>query len=157
MAISVRTFLQGIIGAIPTLLGGAVSSVAQQEQRVVLTISDLISRMRSNANLRRRFANNPRAVLLEYGIDPTPYDLPEQMREAQMDRLLAQFAQAPPEPPTPPTPRPAGPPTPVYGPPPSLQPAPSPPAVVYGPPPGPPRSGPSPPAPLAVPPRQPPR
>lgn len=104
------------------------------------TLSNLLAHARHNAALRDRFAEDPRAVLLEHGIDPKPYNLPDRMSSLQMKRLIAQFAQGPdpiePPPPSPPppasvrVPRPA-PPTPPS---PELAPAPAP---VYGPPPGP--------------------
>ncbi len=144
MAITVRALLKSMLGGFAVVLGGAGSSVALECPHELLTLSNFIARMRSSAALRSGFADNPRAVLLEYGIDPTPYCLPDRMSSAQMDRLLAQFAQAatPSEPPNPPT-QPPGPPAPVYGPPPGPSkspppPGPSPqaPAPVYGPPPG---------------------
>jgi hypothetical protein len=145
MAISVRTLLKCIVGMFPLLLGGAGSSAGRE--REMLTLSTFIARMRRDPVLRSRFADNPRGVLLAYGIDPSPYDLPDRMTSAQIDRLLAQFAQAPaaPEPPKPPdrsaeppsaSPPPPSPPSVVYGPPPSPQPPAGPPAPVYGPPPG---------------------
>jgi hypothetical protein len=103
------------------------------------TLSNLLAHARHNAALCDRFAEDPRTVLLEHGIDPKPYNLPDRMSFLQMNRLIAQFAQGPDpiEPPTPPTPsprplapvsvpRPAPPTppvcaavqTPVYGPPP---------------------------------------
>ena len=147
MAITVRALLKSIVGLFAMVLGGASPSVALEHRREMPTLSSLIGWLRRSAALRSRFADNPRAVLLEYGIDPTPYNLPDRMSSAQMDRLLAQFARVPtspelPPPPTPPPgpptppPQPPGPPTPVYGPPPSPPPSPSPPAPVYGPPPG---------------------
>jgi hypothetical protein len=143
VAITVRALLKSIVGVFGMFLGGTGSSVALDHPREILTLSNLIARIRLSTALRSRFVDNPRAVLLEYGIDPTPYNLPGRMSSAQMDRLLAKFAQAPGpvEPPTPPT-QPPGPPAPVYGPPPGPStspppgPLPRPPAPVYGPPPG---------------------
>jgi len=125
MDTTVRALLKSIIGLFATLVGGASSSVARVAPREVLTLSNLITRLRRDAALRSRFAGNPRAVLLEFGIDATPYNLPDQMNSAQMDHLFAQFAQAPIEPPKPPAPSPQPP-----------RPSPRPPAPVYGPPPG---------------------
>jgi hypothetical protein len=141
VTITVRELLKSILGVFAIVLGRAGSSVALERPREVLTLSGLIARIRRSEALRSRFIDNPRAVLLEYGIDPTPYNLPDRLTSAQIDRLLAQFAQAstPVEPPAPPTPTP-GPPAPVYGPPPGPpRPPPGPPrppAPVYGPPPG---------------------
>jgi hypothetical protein len=134
VTVTVRALLKSIAGAFAMVLGGAGSSVAG-ETRNVLKFSNLIARLRRDAALRGRFADNPRAILLEYGIDPTPYNLPDRISTAQMDRLLAQFAQAPTstEQPDPPKPQPR-PPSPVYGPPPG--PVPRPPA---GPPSAPPK------------------
>jgi hypothetical protein len=116
------------------ILGGVSSSVALERRGEMPTLSNLIGRLRHDAALRGQFADNPRAVLIEYGVDPTPYNLPDRMSSVQMDRLLAQFPQAP-TPTEPPTP-PRSPPAPVYGPPPGPSPSPQPPAPVYGPPPG---------------------
>jgi hypothetical protein len=140
MAVTVRALLKSIGCVFAMLLGGAGSSVALKHPHETLTLSDLIARIRHSTALRDRFADSPRAVLLECGIDPTPYNLPNRMSSAQMDRLLARFAQvpAPTEPPAPPPQSPA----PVYGPPPGPStpppsaPSPRPPAPVYGPPPG---------------------
>ena len=158
MAITVRALLKSIAGVFALIVGGTSSSLALQHPRELLTLSDLIRRLRHGAVLRDRFAENPRAVFLEFGIDPTPYNLPDRMNAAQMDRLLTRFAQVstPTEPPTAPTPRPE-PPAVVYGPPPRPSPdlSPQPPAPVYGPPPGPspsPKPSPQPPAPVYGPP-----
>ena len=113
----------------------------QLEHNMKWTLSNLLAHARHNAALRDRLAEDPRAVLLEYGIDPKPYNLPDRMSFLQMNRLIAQFAQGPDpnEPPMPLTPSP-GPPTPVSVP----RPAPPTPPVcapvqtpVYGPPPRP--------------------
>jgi hypothetical protein len=140
MAITVRALLKSVAGLFTVLVGTASSANALGSRRETLTMSQLIARLRQDARLCRRFADDPRAVLIECGIDPAPYNLPDRMSSAQMDRLLAQLAQAPapPDPETPPTrPKPA-PPAPVYGPPPRppQPPRPPPPAPVYGPPPG---------------------
>ncbi len=55
------------------MLGGVSSSVALEHPREILTLSDLIGRLRRSAALRDRFADNPRAVFLEFGIDPSPH------------------------------------------------------------------------------------
>jgi len=157
MAITVRALLKSIAGVCAMVLGGAGSPVALGHPREILTLSDLIGRLRHSAALRDRFAENPRAVFLEFGIDPSPYNLSDRMNATQMDRLLTRFAQAstPTEPPT--APAPPEPPAVVYGPPPRPSPdlRPQPPAPVYGPPPGPspsPKPSPQPPAPVYGPP-----
>jgi hypothetical protein len=135
MAITVRAFLKSAAGLIAALLGHASASTVLAPQ---LTISAFIARLRQDPALRQRFAESPAAVLREHGIDPAPYRFPERMSEAQLDRLLAQFAQAQSSP----------------QPPPAAGAGPNPPAVVYGPPARPPQqqSGPSP---KPLPPRQP--
>ena len=141
MMITVRGLLKSAAALFATLLGSGSASFAFNAERQTLTISGFIARLRQDPVLRKRFADNPRVVLPAYGIDPAPYNLPDRMSEAQMDRLLERFAQAqapaPSEPPAPPVgPPPA--PVQVYGPPPR-PPRPalgSPPAPVYGPPPG---------------------
>ena len=143
MAITVRAFLKSAVGLFAALLGHASASIAPASQPETLTISAFIARLRQDLALRQRFAESPAAVLREHGIDPTPYRLPDRMSEAQLDRLLVQFAQkqdsSPPppstQPPPPSTDRPPGPVV-IYGPP-SRPPQPrnnQPPAPVYGPP-----------------------
>ena len=122
MAMSVRTFLKFVAALAIAVAGGRVQ--AQQFER--LTLSAFIARVRSDAGLRARFAASPRAVLKDYGIDATPYNLPDRVSAEQMDRLLDDLSRtAAAEPP--PVVRPAPAPAPVYGPPP---------AAVYGPAPG---------------------
>jgi hypothetical protein len=168
MAITVRALLKSAAGLFAALLSHANASVVLASRRETPTMAAFIARLRQDLALRRRFADHPSAVLREYGIDPTPYRFPEQMSQAQLDRLLAQFAQAAPAPaPTePPTdfgsqaPAPPSPPAVVYGPParPPQPPHQSPPAPVYGPPARPPQSSPPPPpAPVYGPPAGPPR
>jgi hypothetical protein len=133
VAVTVRALLKSIAAVFATLLGGATSSVAREAPDVP-TFSNLIARLRRDAALRGRFADDPRATLLENGIDPAPYNLPERISPTQMDRLLAQSTQEPPPKDPPATPKQKqqpGPPAVIYGPPPG-------PAPVYGPPPGPP-------------------
>jgi hypothetical protein len=89
-----------------------------------LTMSAFIARIRQDAALRARFAQSPRAVLREFGIDPPPINLPDQLTDAQIQRLLNDWtAGADPAVP-PPGNRPPAPapvytpaPAPVYGPP----------------------------------------
>jgi hypothetical protein len=122
MAISTRAFLRSIIAMFATFSGAAVH--AQQSPPMgseKLTMSAFLARVRGDSKLRARFAENPRAVLREHGIDPAPYNLPERVSEAQMERLLAELSRATPPPrgPAPDAPRPL--PAPVYGPPPGLR------------------------------------
>src|SRR2546425_724206 len=79
--------------------------------------SAFIARVRNDSRLRERFAQNPRAVLREHGIDSAPYNLPDRVSEAQMERLLADLAQPTRPPPSPPPDGGRPPPVPVYGPP----------------------------------------
>jgi hypothetical protein len=141
MAITVRALLKSAAGLLATLLGNAHASIAPTSRHETLTMAAFIARLRQGAVLRRRFADSPAAVLREYGIDPAPYRLPDRMSQAQLDRLLARFAQAQPPEPSEPAPQPTRPapgPAPVYGPParPPQPPRNPPPAPVYGPPPG---------------------
>lgn len=116
MALSVRAFLRSIAGLALVLAGGA----ARAQQRETLTLSAFISRVRGDGALRARFADNPSAVLREYGIDPTPFNLPDRITQAQMDSLLDDLSRrAPPQTAQPPE-----------------LPVPRPPAVIYGPPAG---------------------
>jgi hypothetical protein len=122
MAISVRAFLQSIAGLALALAGGA----ARAQQRETLTLSAFIARVRGDDALRARFADNPSFVLREYGIDPTPFSLPDKITEAQMNSLLDDLSRrAPPQtaqPETaPPPPRQPSPAVPVYGPPPGMR------------------------------------
>jgi hypothetical protein len=119
MAISARTFLRSLIGMFAMLFGGLAR--AQQSPSTPsekLTMSAFIARLRNDSALRARFAENPRGILREHGIDPAPYNLPDRVSEEQMERLLADLAREarPPQPPRPDAPRPL--PAPVYGPPP---------------------------------------
>jgi len=112
-----------------------------------MTMAAFIARLRHDRALRDRFAENPRSVLREHGIDPLPFALPERLDDAQLENLLADWStrtgQAPAEPrgAAEPKPRP-GPRTgvpEVPSPSPNPPPSPAPPAPVYGPPPGMPR------------------
>jgi hypothetical protein len=140
-----------VVGFFAALQGAAVSTSAQETgaaivpQSQMLTMADFIARLRQDPTLRAQFSQNPAAVLRQHGIDPTPFHLADRLDQAQLERLLADWAvgaglrfdvaQLNPQS------REAAPPTPhavVYGPPPGLPRAqPSPPAPVYGPPPGP--------------------
>ena len=122
MAMSVRTFLQSIAALAVAVAGGR--AVAQQP-RERLTLSSFIARARTDAELRARFAANPRAALADHGIDSVPYNLPDRVSAEQMDRLLDDLSRVAAAPPVNPGPAPT--PAPVYGPPA---------AAVYGPPPG---------------------
>ena len=134
MATPFRTLLKFIIGLFAAAPAGGTASAAETGsptspvQAETLTLSAFVARVRQDATLRARFAQNPHAVLREFGIDPTPYNLSDRLTDAQLDRFLADWSRdAGPSRPVPPGP--PGPPAPVYGPPPG-------PAPVYGPPPG---------------------
>ena len=131
MAISVRNLFQFLVGILAALMGAVASraeALPQASSRLeALTMSAFVARIRQDATLRARFAQNPRAVLREFGIDPTAINLPDRLTAAQLRSLLNSrtvdvgegrliLAQAKPSPPAP-----------VYGPP-------STPAPVYGPP-----------------------
>ena len=94
---------------------------SEPERPETLTLSAFIARIRQDEALRGRFARDPQATLRAFEIDPAPYDLPDQLSDAQLDRLLADWLRGP------------GAPAPA----PKLEPAPPAPSVVYGPPPGP--------------------
>jgi hypothetical protein len=153
MATTFRTVFKLIAGFFAIL--PAASANAEPTANIVagsekLTMSEFIARLRQDPALRAQFRRNSRAVLREAGIDPTPFDLADQLDEKVLARLLAnwaadasarpQLAQASTQPPTPPAV--------VYGPPPSpprrppsdqqATPPPAPSAPVYGPPPAPP-------------------
>jgi hypothetical protein len=128
MARSVGTLSKFVIGLFAVLQGMTTLSRAEQARpeasssAETLTMSAFICRVRQDAALRERFSQNPRAVLRDYGIDPSPYNLPDRLTQAQLDRLLSDWSRG------------AGP---SGSPPPSPDAArPSPPVVVYGPPPG---------------------
>lgn len=130
MTISARTLLKGLIGLLATLLGAVSPSRAEQARPEApppraSTMAAFIARVRRDPQLRARFAQSPRAVLREQGIDPAPFDLPDRLDEAQVERLLSDLARSAGSPavPQPQPPRPSEPP----------------PVAVYGPPPGPPR------------------
>ena len=131
MAISVRNLFQFLVGILAALMGTVASraeALPQASSRAeALTMSGFVARIRQDAPLRARFAQDPRAVLREFGIDPSSINLPDRLTEAQLQSLLNSravdgrgdrriLAQAQPSPPAP-----------VYGPP-------STPAPVYGPP-----------------------
>jgi hypothetical protein len=91
-------------------------------QPETLTLSAFVARVRQDAALRARFAQNPRSVMRELGIDATPYDLSDRLTDAQLDRFLADWSRDPGASTPRPEPKPAPPtPTPVYGPPPGFR------------------------------------
>jgi hypothetical protein len=91
-------------------------------QAKTLTLSAFVARVRQDATLRARFAQNSRNVLREFGIDPTPYDLSDRLTDAQLDRFLADWSREAGASSPRPLPKPAPPaPAPVYGPPPGLR------------------------------------
>src|SRR5262245_38485997 len=95
MATSMRMLLKIFIGLFAALQATAASLGAQQTGAEASTRSDaptmsaLIARLRQDAVLRARFAENPRAVLREHGIDAAAFDVPVRMDDAQLQRLLA--------------------------------------------------------------------
>jgi hypothetical protein len=128
MATPFRTLSKLIVGlfaAAPASSGAEVTRPAAPIQVETLTLSAFAARVRQDTALRARFAQNPGAVLREFGIDPAPYNLPAQLSDVQLNRFLADWSRdggtARPAPPVPPGPGPAPPgPAPVYGPPPGL-------------------------------------
>jgi hypothetical protein len=150
MATSVRTLFKFFLGVFAALSGiGNWSRAAEPRPAAAgpaetLTMSTFISRIRQDEGLRARFADSPRAVLREFGIDPPPINLPDRINPVQMQGLLNNWAAGvePAEPP--PNPGRFSAPAPIYGPP-AGPPPPGPnggrfsaPAVIYGPPAGPP-------------------
>jgi hypothetical protein len=86
------------------------------------TLSAFVVRVRQDARLRARFARNPRTILDEFGIDPTPYNLSDRLTDAQLDRFLADWSRDAGASTPRPVPEPAPPaPAPVYGPPPGFR------------------------------------
>jgi hypothetical protein len=136
---SIRTLFKFVVGFFAAVPGAATSTHAAESRAAAstpaetLTMSAFIARIRQDAALRARFAQNPRAVLREFGIDPPPINLPDKLTDDQIQRLLNDWTAGvdPPAPPPrdgrPKAVAPAiiyGPPaTPVYGPPASPPPA----------------------------------
>jgi hypothetical protein len=127
MAATVRTFLKLIIGFFTSSQAAAISDAQQVRpdapaRAETLTVPAFFARVRQDASLRARFSRNPRAVLREHGIDPAPFDVPDRLDEAQLQRLLSDWgggtggSQAAPAPQPAPSPS-----VPVYGPPPGLR------------------------------------
>jgi hypothetical protein len=128
-----------VIGLFAALQGAATWSRAAEPRPAAstppetLTMSAFIARIRQDAALRARFAQSPRAVLREFGIDPSPINLPDRVTDAQIQRLLNDWTAGVDSPARSPNggqqlaPAPA----PVYGPPATE-------ALIYGAPPGPP-------------------
>jgi hypothetical protein len=93
---------------------------------VTPTMSAFIARIRQDPALRARFAQSPGAVLREFGIDPTPFNLLNRLNDAQIQEFLndwtaGNFAAQPPYGGQQPAPVLAQVSNPVYGPPPSLR------------------------------------
>ena len=128
MATPFRTLLKFIMGLFAAAPAGGTSSAAETDsptspmQAKTLTLSAFVARVRQDAALRARFAQNPRTVLREFGIDPTPYNLSDQLTDAQLDRFLADWSRDAGASTPPPVPGPVTPPAPapVYGPPPGF-------------------------------------
>jgi len=128
----------------------SMASMDRLEPGSRATLAAFIRNLREDPKLQDGFAQNPQKALLEAGIDPTAFDLPDRLNDAQIDRYLSSWStilllarnptppppskagQDSPPPPAPPenrasSPKPPGPPpvappaTPVYGPPPGLR------------------------------------
>ena len=93
MAMSVRTFLKSVAGLAIAFAGGGAYAQGTPPT-TPLTMSAFIAWVRTNAELRARFADNPRVVLRENGIDPTPYNLPDKISPQQMDSLLDDLSRS---------------------------------------------------------------
>jgi hypothetical protein len=125
MATPLRTLLTFIAGLFAATQAAGTSSRAEVShpgspiQVETLTLSGFAARVRQDSALRARFAANPRAVLREFGIDPAPYNLPDRLTEAQIDRFVTDWSRGAgtpiPRPETEPAQRP--PPVVIYGPP----------------------------------------
>jgi hypothetical protein len=106
-----------------TASGAKTGSPTSPKRAETLTLSAFIARVRQDATLRARFAQNPHTVLREFGIDPTPYNLPDRLTDVtQLDRFLADWSRdaGASTPPRVPEPAVMKVPTPVYGPPPGF-------------------------------------
>jgi hypothetical protein len=126
MAATVRTFLKLIAGLFASSQAAVIASAEQANSQAparseTLTLPAFFARVRQDAALRARFSQSPRAVLREHGIDPAPFDVPDRLDEAQLERLLSDWGGAGgSQTARPPQPAPS-PPAPVYGPPPGLR------------------------------------
>jgi hypothetical protein len=137
---SSRRLFQLIVGFFAALQGGAANAAAESppvQPHVVprgeaLGMPAFVARLRQDATLRARFARDPRAVMREHGIDPSPFQLMDRRDETGIEAVLTDWtaatrgrvnlAQ------TTPSQEPATPPVAVYGPPPAgLEPPPPPP------------------------------
>ncbi len=129
MVTTVRNAFKLLLGAIAALLYPAALPGAERvrppvsDEAETRTLSSFIARIRVDPTLRALFAHNPRGTLREFGIDPTPFDLSDQLTDAQIQRLIADWTAGIP-PGAEPERRAL---SPGYGPP-------SAPAVIYGPP-----------------------
>jgi hypothetical protein len=180
MAVSTHRLFQLIVGFFAALQGGPATAATEPPRPHVrpqvmphgetLGMPAFIARLRQDAALRARFVRDPRTVLREHGVDPSPFQVTDRLDETKLEALLMAWsaatrgrfnlAQATPQAPAAPALSPV-----VYGSPPRppIQPAPpgqgsrghphadqtkpeadqpTPPAPVYGPPPGPPSNGP---------------
>ena len=116
MPLTVRSFLKLAVGLVASLAGRPL--YAQQGQRGLLT--SFIGHVRSVPSFRAKFAENPQQILRESGIDPSPYNLPDRLTDAQVDAFLEDLSKVVAAMPPPPPPREEGlrAPVAVYGPPP---------------------------------------
>jgi hypothetical protein len=123
MATPLRTLLTFIAGLFAAAQADTPSRAEVSHpspiQVETLTLSAFAARVRQDTALRARFAANPRAVLREFGIDPAPYNLPDRLTDAQIDRFVTDWSRGAGTPTPPPVAEPAQRPAPVviYGPP----------------------------------------
>ena len=52
------------------------------------TMSAFITRIRRDTALQAHFAQSPDSVLRKFGIDPTPFNLPDRLNDAQIQEFL---------------------------------------------------------------------
>jgi hypothetical protein len=133
MAMSAHRLFRLIVGFFAALPGGAASAATEPPRPHVQPqgMPAFVARLRQDPALRARFARDPRAVLREHGIDPSPFRT-NRRDETEIEAVLTDWtavtrgrinlAQATPEPPQKPEPPPMA----VYGPPPVLPPGPPP-------------------------------
>lgn len=80
-----------IMAALLSAMGLAQATPPRAERP---PLGKLIGQLRKDAELRARFSVNPRSVFEERGIDPTPYDLPDQLDGDDVDRFLSNWTGA---------------------------------------------------------------
>jgi hypothetical protein len=83
------------IATVLSAVGSAQGSVQAAQAPVELpTLGKLIGQLRQDATLRARFSLDPRSVLVETGIDPNQYNLPDRLDENEVHRFLDNWAGA---------------------------------------------------------------